>query len=51
MPQLALQHTSPTLHVFGPHMKLTLTFGTPHNACEQVSPGALQVPQLALQQT
>ena len=50
-PQLALQHTSPTLQVFIPHGTLTGTVGPSQRAREQVAPGAVQIPQLALQHT
>jgi hypothetical protein len=51
MPQLELQHTCPTLQVFGPHCVLDGTVDMPHTSCEQRSPGCTQVPQLALQHT
>jgi hypothetical protein len=44
-----LQQTCPTLHVLGPHSTLADTFGTPQSCCVQVSLGAVQMPQLALQ--
>ena len=51
MPQLALQHIWPTLHVFGPHWTLVGSTGWPHATWLQVSPGAVQMPQAALQHT
>jgi hypothetical protein len=51
IPQLLLQHSSPTLHVFEPQEGLVNTADMPHTCCEQMSPGGAQVPQLALQQT
>jgi hypothetical protein len=51
MPQLALQQSSPTLHVFGPQLTLLAMVGIPHTSWEHFSPGLAQVPQLALQQT
>ena len=51
VPQLALQQSSPTLHVLGPQATLLGTTGMPHTSCEHFSPGGTQVPQLALQQT
>lgn len=51
MPQLALQQISPTLHVLGPQLWLSGHGDMPHTACEQRSPGAAHVPQLALQHT
>lgn len=50
-PQLALQQTSPTLHVVGPHRLLDGIAGMPQMNCEQSSPGFAQRPQLGLQQT
>src|SRR5437868_8540113 len=50
MPQLALQQTSPTLHVLGPHGALYGDIG-PHWTWLHDAPGARHVPQLALQQT
>jgi hypothetical protein len=37
------------LQVFGPHSTLADAFGTPHSCCVQLSLGAVQMPQLALQ--
>ena len=51
VPQLALQHTSPVLHVLGPHGTLSGEGLMPHTACEHFCPGSTQVPQLALQHT
>jgi hypothetical protein len=51
MPQLGLQHRSPTLQVLGPQGWLSGTICMPHTVCEQRSPGAVHVPQLGLQQT
>ena len=42
---------SPTLQVLGPQGWLSGTICMPHTVCEQRSPGAVQVPQLGLQQT
>jgi hypothetical protein len=50
-PQLGLQHSSPTLHVLGPHETLATHGGTPQSALPQLSPGSVQMPQLALQHT
>jgi hypothetical protein len=51
VPQLALQHTSPVLQVFGPHGTLSAERLMPHTACEHFCPGSTHVPQLALQHT
>jgi hypothetical protein len=51
MPQLALQQTWPTLQVFMPQATLTGFCIEVQVCCEQVAPGAAQMPQLALQQT
>jgi hypothetical protein len=51
MPQLGLQHTSPTLQVDLPHITLTgLWILLSHGVGSQLSPGATQTPQLGLQQ-
>jgi hypothetical protein len=50
MPQLALQQTSPTLHVLGPQGTLKGEMA-PQSTWLQAAPGGLQVLQLALQQT
>jgi hypothetical protein len=50
MPQLALQQTSPTLHVLGPHAWLVGEMG-PHCTWLHDAPGGRQMPQLALQHT
>jgi hypothetical protein len=52
MPQLRLQHTSPSLQVFRPHGMLTGKCKALSQLCgSQLSPGAVQMPQLGLQQT
>jgi hypothetical protein len=51
IPQLGLQHTSPVLHVFIPHVGLTGKYIPSHGFFEQVPPAGTQIPQLALQQT
>ena len=51
IPQLALQQSSPTLHVLGPQRTLDGWAGMLQLNCEQSSPGFAQRPQLALQQT
>jgi hypothetical protein len=50
MPQLALQQTSPTLHVLGPQGTLNGEMA-PQSTWLHATPGGLQVLQLALQQT
>jgi hypothetical protein len=51
-PQLALQHTCPTLQVLIPHGTLTGIVGPPlHATGSHGTPGGLQTPQLSLQQT
>ncbi len=49
MPQLALQHTSPTLQVLGPQE--TLLGATAQGSRGHDPPGGVQMPQLALQHT
>jgi hypothetical protein len=51
MPQLALQHTWPTLQVLRPQSALKGIVGPLHARCEHVSPRRTQMPQLALQHT
>ena len=55
VPQLGLQHTSPTLHVFCPHIVLVATSAArkrgAHGVSSQLCPAATHVPQLALQHT
>jgi hypothetical protein len=51
IPQLLLQHSSPTLQVFEPQEELAAKVDMPHTCCEHISPGSAQVPQLALQHT
>jgi hypothetical protein len=50
IPQLALQQTSPTLQVLGPHETLIGEIG-PQRTWLQEAPGGRHCPQLALQQT
>jgi len=51
MPQLALQHTWPALHVLRPQGTVMGTLWLAHGVWLHVWPGAVQMPQLALQQT
>jgi hypothetical protein len=51
VPQLGLQHTSPTLQVDLPHIWLTgCWMRLSHGVGSQLWPGATQSPQLGLQQ-
>ena len=52
VPQLGLQHTSPTLQVFCPQRMLTGTvMRGVHGVVSQLSPADTQVPHVGLQQT
>jgi hypothetical protein len=49
IPQVALQHTWPGLHIARPHGTVAVPWE--HGVWLHVSPGAVQMPQLALQHT
>jgi hypothetical protein len=51
MPQLALQQTSPMLHVLLPHPALFGNEAKPQLCLVQVWPGGVQIPHVALQHT